>query len=83
MNKNEIFDMIKNLIVDYNPDVEIQNIKITDSLKEFGLNSIERMDLLVDLMENLKIKMPMVAFGNLKNIEGIVDIITLKMNEGL
>jgi polyketide biosynthesis acyl carrier protein len=46
------------------------------SLKDdLGANSIDRMDIIVQSMNDLKVKIPMIEFGRLKNIEGIVEVL--------
>lgn len=79
MNKNEIFQIMKETIFEYLPELEAKEIVPTDSLKELGANSIDRMDIIVDTMGKISLKVPMVEFGGLKNIEEIVDVMHSKL----
>lgn len=79
MSKNEIFETMKEVIYEYLPELEGQDIVITDSLKSLGANSIDRVDIIVDTMEKISLKVPMVEFGGLKNIEEIIDVMYSKL----
>ncbi|EMB61668.1 acyl carrier protein [Streptococcus mutans] len=79
MSKKEIFKVMKELIYEYLPELEGRDIVITDSLKSLGANSIDRMDIIVDTMEKISLKVPMVEFGGLKNIEEIIDVMYSKL----
>lgn len=74
MTKEAIFDIIAETALDILPELTKDKIQINVSLKELGANSIDRMDILVESMEKMKIKIPMVEFGNVKNIQGLVDL---------
>ncbi|WP_054741198.1 phosphopantetheine-binding protein [Cellulosilyticum ruminicola] len=72
MSKEEIFEMMKENISEIIPEIDVDSIDMQDSLKELGINSIDRMDIIVDTMEALNLRLPMVKFGRLKNIEEII-----------
>ncbi len=74
MTKCEIFNVIKKNICDILPDVQECDIEIEQKLKELGANSIDRADVVVQSMEDLKLKIALVEFGKARNIEGLVDI---------
>lgn len=78
MDKNEIFLIMKEIIAEILPDIDLEKITTEDSLKEIGANSIDRMDIIIGLMEKLGLKIPLVEFGQLKNIQGIVDLLYSK-----
>ena len=75
MNKDMIFTELKKVIVEFVPDINEGHIKIEDSLKDLGTNSVDRMDIIIGIMEILKVKIPLVQFGNVNNIQGIVDLL--------
>ena len=79
MNKDEIFNIIKKNIAEVLFDLDIDSVKITDSLKDLGANSIDRLDIIMLSIEALNIKCEMMEFKNAKNIEGIVDILASKV----
>lgn len=73
MNKVEIFNCLKECIVDVLLDVDENDIKIEQSLKDLGANSIDRMDITIDCMKATGIKIPPQKLGNISNIQELVD----------
>ncbi len=78
MDKSEIFTIMKEIIAEILPEVYPGQITPEDSLRELGANSVDRMDIIIELMERLGVKIPLVEFGQLKNIQGIVDLLYSK-----
>jgi len=74
MEKENIFLVVKNVIAEVLPDVDPESVDIGQNLKALGANSIERTEIVVLLMEQLGIKLPLVSFGKVENIEGMVDV---------
>ena len=74
MSKEEIFEIIKENILDIIPELDLSEVTMKDSLKEIGANSVDRADIIMFTMESLNIRIPMVKFGNAANIGDIVDI---------
>ena len=73
MNKEENFSVLRAHVAEI-MGLEESEFVIEDSLKDLGANSIDRMDIIVETMEELGIKIPMVNFGKCKNMKDIVDI---------
>jgi len=80
MNKNEIFAIVKNNIVDVLFDVDETAITPEISLKALGANSIDRVSIVSQSMEDLQLKLSMVELGSANNIEGLVDLFYAKKN---
>ena len=81
MSKEEIFEIIKENILDMIPELDLSEVTMKDSLKEIGANSVDRADIIMFTMESLNIRIPMVKFGNAANIGDIVDIMYEAKNE--
>jgi polyketide biosynthesis acyl carrier protein len=56
-------------------DMQTDNISMKDSLRELGANSMDRVDIIMETLEELDLVMPMVAFVQAKNIGDIVGVI--------
>ena len=80
MTKERIVSIVKEGIVEILPDVSEEKIDIEQSLRDYGANSIDRADIVIRAMEMLKLKIPMMEFANIKNIEGIVDLLYRRAN---
>ena len=81
MSKEEIFEIIKENILDIIPELDLSEVTMKDSLTEIGANSVDRADIIMFTMESLNIRIPMVKFGNAANIGDIVDIMYEAKNE--
>lgn len=75
MTKDDIFEVVKNSIMEILPDISPTDIKIQGSLRDLGANSIDRMEIVFKSMEALNIKIPLVELGTVKNIQGLVDLL--------
>ncbi|MEW9701797.1 acyl carrier protein [Paenibacillus sp. SI8] len=75
MTKDEVFQKVKGCILEILPDLSEDEIKIELSLKDLGANSIDRADIAVNSMEALGLKMSMVEFGQVKNIQELVNLL--------
>ncbi|GGX32839.1 acyl carrier protein [Aquimarina muelleri] len=76
MSKEHVFEVVKNIIVEVLPDVELDQVSIEKSLKDLGANSIDRMEIVTMSMEELDLKIPLMSFAQVGNIEGMVDVLT-------
>lgn len=83
MTKESIFQLVKDNIVTILPHLSTADIKREESLRDLGANSIDRMDIIVQVMEALKIKIPLIEFSRANNIQGLVDLLHEKKTSGL
>jgi polyketide biosynthesis acyl carrier protein len=74
MDKAYIFSILKKGIAEIMIDVDINSITMQESLKELGMNSIDRAEILLHTMESLQVNVPMMKFATAKNIGEIVDV---------
>lgn len=80
MTQADVFEVVKKNIRDVLFHLEGQEIPLAASLKELGANSIDRADIAVQCVEDLQIKIPMIEFAGVQNIEGLVLLLTRKVN---
>ncbi|MCB0191368.1 MAG: acyl carrier protein [Anaerolineae bacterium] len=81
MTQDEVFNVVKKNIRDVLAHLNGHEIPIEASLKDLGANSLDRADITIQCMEDLQIKIPLVEFGGINNIEGLVKLLTRKVNE--
>lgn len=72
MDKDQIFAVIKQNIIDVIPELADKPITIKDSLRDLGANSVDRAEILIKSMSAMQLKVPLVEFGQAKNIEDLV-----------
>lgn len=75
MEKGNVFLVVKDAISDVLPDVDSGAVRIEQNLKSLGANSIDRTEIVMLSMEKLGIKLPLVSFGGVENIEEMVNVI--------
>jgi polyketide biosynthesis acyl carrier protein len=76
MAKEHVFEVVKNVISEILPDLKPEQISIEKNLKDLGANSIDRMEVVTLSMEGLGLKLPLMSFAQVSNIEGLVDVLT-------
>ncbi len=76
MSKEHVFEVVKKVIMEILFDVEPDKISIDKNLKELGANSIDRMEVVTTSMEKLGLKLPLMSFAQVSDIEGLVDVLT-------
>jgi len=74
MSKVDVFSSLKESINELLPDIDLADINYEESLKDLGANSVDRMDIIIETMEKINVRIPLVEFGNAKCIKNIVDI---------
>ncbi|NVO12350.1 MAG: acyl carrier protein [Bacteroidales bacterium] len=75
MSKEYVYGVVKNVIMEVLPDVNPEMINIEKALKDLGANSIDRMEIVTMSMEELGLKIPLMSFAQVSNIEGMVDVL--------
>ena len=73
MTKEEIIDVIKKNIVDNLDDVEIQEIDPQKTMKDYGANSLDIIEVVSCSMRDLNIKIPRSELADIKNIDELAD----------
>jgi polyketide biosynthesis acyl carrier protein len=75
MTHDQIFEVVKESIGEILFDLDLSTVTLAHSLKELGANSIDRMEITVQSMEALGLKIPLVEFGKVGNLQGLVDVL--------
>ena len=73
MTKEEIIEVIKQNIVGNLDDVEISEIDPARTMKDYGANSLDIIEIVSSSMRELNIKIPRSELADIKNIDGLAD----------
>ena len=73
MTKEKIIEVIKQNIVDNLDDVEIGEIDPQKTMKDYGANSLDMIEVVSASMRELNIKIPRSELADIKNIDGLAD----------
>jgi len=80
MAKEQVYEVVRKVIIRVLPDLDPDMISIEKRLKDLGANSIDRMEVVTMSMEELGLKIPLMSFAQVSNIEGLVDVLTENYN---
>ncbi len=69
MTKEEVVEVVKRNIVENLDDIELGGIDITKSMKDYGANSLDMIEVVSCSMRELKIKIPRAELADIENIE--------------
>ena len=73
MTKEAIFEIIKRNLQEILPDLEGIIIDPSQSMKDLGANSVDRMDIVIQTKEELGLKFPLHELGGVENLQGLID----------
>lgn len=80
MTVQQIFELIVGNLVDVMPDLAQHSFQMTDSMKELGANSIDRMEVVVSTLEALDLKLPLVATIAAANMGELAELLHEKLH---
>ena len=73
MTKDDVIKVVKKNIVENLDDIEEKDIDITKSMKDYGANSLDMIEVVSCSMRELQIKIPRAELADIKNIEELTD----------
>ncbi|MDY7006757.1 MAG: acyl carrier protein [Cyanobacteriota bacterium] len=79
MNKEQIFNIIKKHTCEIAPELEKVPIAPTDSLKNLGIDSVNRAEIIMMVMEDLSLNIPRIELAGAKNLGELADIFAAKL----
>jgi polyketide biosynthesis acyl carrier protein len=75
MTKTEVFEIVRTNILEVLPELQPGAIRMDQSLSDLGANSVDRMEVVTLSMQALKVKIPLMSFAGVSNIDGLVDVL--------
>jgi polyketide biosynthesis acyl carrier protein len=75
MMQEKIFEVVRSTVLDVLVDFDQNMIDINKSLKDLGANSVDRIEIINSSIERLNVRLPLIAFKDVKNIKELVDVI--------
>ena len=73
MTKEEVIEVIKNNILDNLEDISEDEIDPQKSMKDFGANSLDIIEVVSTSMRELKIKIPRADLADISSIDQLAD----------
>ncbi|HMF01993.1 MAG TPA: phosphopantetheine-binding protein [Terriglobia bacterium] len=83
MDREEIASIVRKHLIEVVGDIKAADIDMSRSMKEFGANSLDIVDVVSSAMRELKVKVPRSELGKLTNMNGLVDLLYASVQEKL
>lgn len=78
--KENIIVSLKQVIKETLPHLEAEKISTAGRLADLGANSIDRAEIAIRTMESLGLKIPLIEFAKVTNIDGLIDLFSRYAN---
>jgi polyketide biosynthesis acyl carrier protein len=75
IDKEKIFAVIKANTLKVLPDVRPDDVTIDGNLSDLGANSIDRVEVVMYSLQELRLKIPAPELHGLKNLRAVVDLL--------
>lgn len=79
MDKDKILSLIRKYTREVAPELEDAPLEPTDSLKSLGVDSVNRAEILMMVMEDLDLNIPRVELAGAQNIGELADLFVAKL----
>lgn len=73
MTRFEVIEVIKRIIADNLDDMNVDNIDPQKSMKDYGANSLDMIEVVSCSMRELNIKVPRAELAEIQDIDGLAD----------
>jgi acyl carrier protein len=83
VDREEIASIVRKHLIEVVGDIKAADIDMSRSMKEFGANSLDIVDVVSSAMRELKVKVPRSELGKLTNMNGLVDLLYASVQEKL
>jgi acyl carrier protein len=81
--REDIASVVRKHLIDVVGDLKESDIDMSRSMKEFGANSLDMVEVVSCAMRELKVKVPRSELGKLTNMDGLVDLLHASLQEKL
>jgi len=78
MHRNDVKDVLISAIAEVRPDLQFCKLEDHDSLLALGVNSMERAEIIIDVLRELKLKIPLIDTYGPKNLGELVDLLAAR-----
>jgi acyl carrier protein len=83
VDREEIASIVRKHLMEVVGDLKEADVDMSRSMKEFGANSLDIVDVVSSAMRELKVKVPRSELGRLSNMNGLVDLLYASVQEKL
>lgn len=81
MEREEVAAVVRKHLIDVIGDLKPSDIDMAKSMKEFGANSLDIVEVVSCAMRELKVKVPRSELSKLTNVDALVDLLHASLQE--
>ena len=81
MTRDEIWGVIKKHLADAVDDLDVDSIDTSKSMKDYGANSLDLVEVVSRSMRELKVKIPRAELNKIADINGLIDLFLKTVEE--
>ena len=82
MTRDEIWGVIKKHLAAAVDDLDVNSIDTSKSMKDYGANSLDLVEVVSRSMRELKVKIPRAELNKITNIDGLIDLFESTIKAG-
>lgn len=75
MTREHVLEVVKKYIADAVDDVDLSKLETSKSMRDYGINSLDIVEVVSRSMRELKVKVPRSELNKLENIDSLVDLL--------
>ncbi|NEO38516.1 MAG: acyl carrier protein [Moorea sp. SIOASIH] len=79
MSKEQVLKLIRKYTREVAPELEEAPLESTDSLKNLGIDSVNRAEIIMMVMEDLSLNIPRIELAGANNIGELADLFAAKL----
>jgi acyl carrier protein len=83
VDREEIASIVRKHLIEVVGDLKEADIDMSRSMKDFGANSLDIVDVVSSAMRELTVKVPRSELGRLTNMNGLVDLLYVSVQQKL
>ena len=73
--RNEVRDVVMKHVREVLDGTDVADLDTTRSMKDYGLNSLDIVEVVSCSMRDLKVKVPRAELSKLTNLDGLIDLL--------
>jgi acyl carrier protein len=81
MTRDEIWGVIKKHLADAVDDLDVSTIDTSKSMKDYGANSLDLVEVVSRSMRELKVKIPRAELNKITDINGLIELFEKTIQE--
>jgi len=79
--RNNVLEVLKKHLGECVEDIDVSSIDTSRSMKDYGVNSLDMIEVVSRSMRELKVRVPRAELNKIENIDGLVDLLNASLQQ--